>query len=338
MYDLVEGGFCRYSTDEKWLVPRFEKTLYDNALLSALYTDSYLSFGDLTHLQIAKECADFWHNFMSEDNLFYSTSDANSDDIEGNYFIYSYEEVLKALLHAEYKDAKSMCVLMSITPEGNFQGKNIVHFTGEIPEWFTDVKIILSHIRSKRSYPFIDKKVQTSWSAMMIDSLFKLGSIDNRYKQRALKNLDALLNKLYVDSQLYHTTLIHKKPKVEAFLEDYAFLSKALITAYKYSDDELYLIQAQRFTNKALELFYEKGVWHFSVGALQTKAEITDNTYTSCVGVMVDVLLSLTTLLKDEKYKHFAFKTMEYNSYEIGRKPIYTPSMLLQIIRYLQGE
>jgi len=228
---------------------------------------------------------------------------------------------------------------MSITHDGNFEGKNIIRFGNDVvPEWFKEVKPVLQKLRQTREYPFIDKKVQVSWSSMMINALFTLGAIDSKYSQRAVKSLNALLKTMYIDGTLYHTTLIHKTPKVEAFLEDYAFLSQALITAYKYTGDELYIINAQRFANIALEKYYDKGVWNFSVGEFTTKAETSDNTYTSSVSIMIDVLLSLGTILEDEKYTHFAFKTMEYNSYELGRKPIYFPYMLTQVFRYIKGE
>ena len=338
MYDLVDGGFCRYSVDDKWLVPHFEKMLYDNALLCGVYSDAYLAYDNERYLQIAKECADFWHNYMSEDELFYSASDADSEGEEGTYFVYSYEEVYTVLKENDYDNIEKMLEKIGLTQEGNFEGKNIIRIVENLPEWFDDGKILLQKIRQKREYPFIDKKVQTSWSSMMINSLFKLGAIDSKYTKRAIKNLDKLLETMFLDGTLYHTTLIHKKPKVEAFLEDYAFLSKALITAFTHTGNELYLINAQRFANKALELFYDKGVWNFSVGEFTTKAETTDNTYTSSISIIVDTLLSLGTLLEDEKYTHFAFKTMEYNSYDLGRKPIYSPYMLTQALRYIKGD
>jgi hypothetical protein len=339
MYDLVDGGFCRYSVDEKWLVPHFEKMLYDNALLCGVYSDAYLLYEDASYLKTAREIADFIHNYMSEDGLFYSASDADSEGEEGTYFVYSYEEVYTALKEAGYNDADKMCEAMSVTHHGNFEnGKSIIRFEGEIPEWFEDVKIILQNIRSKREYPFIDKKVQTSWSAMMITALFKLGAIDTKYYEMAKRSLDTLLATMLKGDTLYHTTLIHKEPKVEAFLEDYAFLSQALLAAYKQTQDELYLIKAHQMINKALERFYEKGLWNFSDGEFSVKAETTDNTYTSSVSVMVEVLLSIATLLEDEKYAHFAFKTMEYNSYDLGRKTIYYPYMLTQVLRYLKED
>ncbi len=185
---------------------------------------------------------------------------------------------------------------------------------------------------------FFDKKIQTSWSSMMIKSLFTLGSIDNMYKNKAIKSLDALLNTMFIDGKLYHTTLIHKTPKVEAFLEDYAFLALALVSAFNSTQDEIYLIRAQHFANMALKEFYKNGTWNFSTGEFKTKADIADNTYTSSVSIMVDVLISLGTLLEDEKYSHFAFKTLEYNSYELGRRPVIYPYMLRQSLRHLKGD
>ncbi|MEA3331243.1 MAG: thioredoxin domain-containing protein [Campylobacterota bacterium] len=339
MYDLVDGGFCRYSVDSSWKVPHFEKMLYDNALLCELYTNTYLTYKDETFLETAKEIADFWHNFMSEDGLFYSASDADSDGEEGTYFIYTYDEVYTILSENNYENIDTILNEMEVTRDGNFEGKNIIRFeSGKKSKEFKDIKILLQTLRKTREYPFIDKKIQTSWSSMMIKSLFKLGTIDSKYKDLAIKSLKALLDTLYVDGKLYHSTLIDKTPKVGAFLEDYAFLSQALLSAYNSTQNELYLMDAQKFANSALEEFYKLGMWNFSVGEFEVKADTADNTYTSPISVMIDVLLSLGTLLEDEKYTHFAYKTLEYNSYELGRKPVYFPYMLTQMLRYLKGD
>ncbi len=339
MYDLIEGGFCRYSVDEEWSVPHFEKMLYDNALLCELYTNAYLAYKDESFLQTAKEIADFWHNYMSEDDLMYSASDADSDGEEGTYYTYNYDEVYELLSKNGYEAIDEILEKLSVTVEGNFEGKNIIRFQNdETPKDFENIKFLLGGLRAKRDYPFIDKKVQVSWSAMMIKALFTLGNIDALYKQRAIKCLDTLLESMYKEGKLYHTTLIHKTPKIEAFLEDYAFLSQALIEAFNSTGEELFLIRAQHFTNMALEKFYDKGTWRFSTGEFETKADISDNTYASPVAIMVDVMLSLSTLLEDDKYGHFAFKTLEYNSYELARRPVIYPYMLRQMLRYLKGD
>ena len=340
MYDLVDGGFCRYSTDSKWLVPHFEKMTYDNALLCELYTKAYLTCKEENYLHIAAQTADFMGKFMQEDHLFYSASDADSDDGEGTYFTYAKEEIVDALEKNSYAESEITVILklLHVSDSGNFEGRNIIRFEEPVkPDWFADVMKILSEIRSKRKYPFIDKKVQTSWNAMMIKSLFTLGEIDKKYTEIAKKHLDSLLKSMYIGGELYHSTLIHKTPKVKAFLEDYAFMGVALISAYEATGDEFYLISAQRFANKALEEFYDKGRWFFSTGEFTTEAEISDNTYPSTVSVMIDLLLSLGSLV-ESKYAHFAFKTLEYNSYNLGRKPIYSPYMLNQMLRYLKGD
>ncbi len=337
LYDLVDGGFCRCSVDDMFKVPHFEKMLYDNALLCEVYANAYLTYKDESYLEIAQECADFWYYYMSEDDLFYSASDANSEGKEGNYFVYTYEEVYKTLAENGYEDIEKVLQDMSVTHGGNFEGKNIIRFeSGERSEKFEDIRMLLKVLRRSREYPFCDKKIQVSWSCMMIKALFALGQINAKYRSRAIDNLDALVKTLYIDDKLYHTTLIHKEPKVGAFLEDYAFLAQALISAYKSTQNEIYLIDAQKFTNSALEKFYKNGIWNFSSGEFTTKADIYDNTYTSAVSVMTDVMLSLGTLLDDDKYTHFAFKTMEYNSYELGRKPVHSPMMLTQMLRYLK--
>ncbi len=339
IYDLVDGGYCRYSVDVEWKVPHFEKMLYDNALLCELYTNTYLAYKDESFLHVAKEIADFWHNHMSEDELFYSASDADSEGEEGIYFTYDYDEVYKVLADNGYKNIEVILEKLSVSKNGNFEGKSIIRFeSDEVIDGFENIKFLLRGLRAGREYPFIDKKIQTSWSSMMIKALFTLGNIDASYKQRAIKSLDALLKSMFIDGKLYHTTLIHKTPKVEAFLEDYAYLSQALVEAFNSTQDELYLILAQHFANLALEKFYDKGTWRFSVGEFETKAEISDNTYTSSVAIMVDVLLSLSTLLEDDKYSHFAFKTFEYNSYELGRRPVIYPYMLRQMLRYIKGD
>ncbi|WP_373072584.1 thioredoxin domain-containing protein [Sulfurimonas sp.] len=338
MYDLVDGGYCRYSVDEKWLVPHFEKMLYDNALLCELYAKTYLHYKDDKHLRIAKEIADFWLNFMSDDSLFYSASDADSEGNEGSYFVYEYDEVKNALVENGFENVEVILDKLSITKNGNFEGKNIIRIEKDAPENFDDIKLVLKNLRKTREYPFCDKKVQTSWSAMMIKALFILGSIDSKYNKIAVDSLNTLLKTIYIDDKLYHTTLIGKEPKVEAFLEDYAFLSDAILTAYKYTGKDIYIIQAQRFINIALEKFYKTGVWNFSDKDFEVKAEIYDNTYTSSVAVILDAMFSLSMLIDDEKYAHFAFKTLEYNSYELARRPVLYPKMLEQVLRYVKGD
>ncbi len=338
IYDLIDGGFCRYSVDEKWLVPHFEKMLYDNALMLKVLVKAYLTYENDRYKEAAFKTASFIERFMQEENLFYSASDADSQGEEGRYFVYDYDELKEALEQNGIENIQETLARLGATPYGNFEGKNIIRIEETPPKEFEKIKRILQEIRQKREYPFIDKKIQTSWNAMMIDALFDLGAIDAGYIEKATRSLEKLLDTMDIQGELYHTTLLNSTPKVEAFLEDYAFLAKALLNGYEKTFDEIYLIKAQHYINTALTRFYKKGVWYFSVGDFQTKAEIYDATYTSSVSIIIENLLTLASLLGDEKYKTFAFKTLEYNSYDLARKPLYYPYMFNQMMRYLKED
>lgn len=338
MFDLIDGGFCRYSTQETWLIPHFEKMTYDNALLCELYARASVQFTNPHYLRCAIETADFMLNFMMEDNLFYSASDADTEGEEGKYFVYRYNDILQALHNSHVKNIDEAMRLLVISPEGNFEGHCIITLeTLERPEWFERFVIECKKIRETRPYPFIDRKINTAWNAMMIKALLVLGRQKPHYHQQALASLESLLSTMVIDGQLYHTTLIHKTPKIEAFLEDYAYLSNTLIEAYQCTFEEQYLIEAQRLANKALELFYEGGAWYFSRGAFPTIAELDDGSYPSAMAMMVDTLLTLGSLI-DGKYRHFAFKSLEYISIKLMKSPIYTPKLTEQTVRYLKGD
>ncbi len=340
IYDIIDGGFCRYSVDTEWLVPHFEKMTYDNGLLCELYTKAFLTFGDEIFKRTATQIADFMLKFMSENSQFYSASDADTESEEGKYFVYDYNESLTLLQENDFSQKESEIILikLNISPNGNFEGNSIARIEDNSrPQWFAKVQKLLGEERTKRLYPFIDKKVQTSWNAMMIKALFKLSEADASYKEVAVKHLDTLLETMMIDDTLYHSTLINKTPKIEAFLEDYAYLGITLITAYESTYDEHYLIEAQKMANSALERYYDKGMWYFSKDEFETKADTTDSSYPGSVGVIVDLLLSLGSLL-DEKYRHFAFKTLEYYSYDLARKPINSPYLFNQMIRYIKED
>ena len=338
LYDLVDGGFCRYSVDSEWLVPHFEKMTYDNGLLCELYARAGRTLGDASYLRTAKETADFMLKFMQEDGLFYSAGDADSEGHEGTYFVYDYAEAGEAIEAAGFsrKETETILKTLHITPFGNFEGKNIVwlEHPADRPEWFEPVREALRSLRRKRAYPFIDKKVQTSWSAMMIRGLLELGKSDSAYTAEAVRSLEALLAFLMPEGKLYHTALIRSEPSIGAFLEDYAYLGTALVKAYEATFEERYLLLAQTLAETALGTFYDNGRWYFSRGEFTTDADPTDSSYPGSVGVMVDLLLSLGTLVQ-ERYRRHAFRTLEYYSKKLAKTPIYFPCLFNQAMRYL---
>ncbi len=335
MYDLVDGGFCRYSTDESWLVPHFEKMLYDNALLCELYAKAGAFYNDKNYELIATEIADFIIDFMSEDYLFFSASDADTEGEEGKYFIYSYNELAKIV--DELNLPKSVLESIGASRGGNFEGSNIIRLDSlERDENFYKLKSKLQDLRKERLYPFIDKKIITAWNAMMIKSLFILNNIDSKYGDFATKSLQNLLKTLKIDEQLYHSNLIHSSPKIEGFLEDYAYLADALIEAYQSTLDEIYLLEAQKLANKALELYYDDGRWYFSKSDFITIAEADDSTYPSSMAVIVGVLNALGVLI-DAKYSFFASKSIDFISHKLAKTPIYYPALASEAIGRMYG-
>ena len=343
--DLVERGFCRYATDNEWLIPHFEKMTYDNAQMGALYLKAYHVTGEDFYRQVACETIDFMLEKMQEHHLFYSASDADTEGEEGKYFVYTYEKARKSFLKAGIpKEAlDTLCASLHITPEGNFEKrKNIVRIddprhTENIPYYAQAIEALKKRREEKRTYPFIDKKIIVSWNAMMITTLFKAARVEKRYLKPAKKSLETLLETMYIHSQLFHTTLIGKRPHVHAFLEDYAYLSEALIEAYETTLDERYLITAQTLTNAAIEKFYQNGKWKFSRGEFETDADIHDTSYPSSIATITGVLHSLSSLV-DTVYKKFVFKSLEIHSYDLMRQPISSPKMSQMVIRYLYDD
>lgn len=339
LYDLVDGGFCRYSVDSEWLVPHFEKMTYDNALLCEVYLRAYHIFKDVYYLKIAQEVADFMGTFMMEDNLFYSASDADSDAGEGDYFIYTVQEVINAFIAAgfESNEAKKMTMRMGCSKAGNFEHKNILRCVSiRRPEWFEAVKPHLQALRHKRAYPFIDKKVQTSWSAMMVKSLFELSIHDKSYLHQAKVAMDALIDKM-CQHDLMHCALVDKAPKISAFLEDYAYMGIALISAYEVSGEAAYLKRAESLAQEAITTYFDKGIWYFSRGDFEVIADGKDASYPSAVGVMVDLLLSLGSLC-DKTYREIALTSLEFYAQDLKKEPVYYSYLLNQALRYQEED
>ncbi|BCD67884.1 thioredoxin domain-containing protein [Nitratiruptor sp. YY09-18] len=335
--DLIDGGFCRYSTDEMWLVPHFEKMAYDNALLLESYLKAYHTTKDEFYKDIAFEIADFLYEYMYEKGLFYSASDADTEGEEGKYFVYEYAEVVKKLKEDGFSDKEIRAVLdkLGITRAGNFEGKNIVRTQeGLLCEQSKRAIKSLKELRKDRCYPFIDKKIITSWNAMIIKSLYIAARIDNKYFELAEESMQKLLEKMYKDQHLYHSALIDKEPTIKAFLEDYAYLTVALLEAYKTTLNEEYLALSNLLVNDAIVEFYDEGRWYFSKGEIWTEAEHKDTSYPSSAAVITDAMLTLGMLV-DERYIRLAFETIEFYSDKIYRYATWAAKFIEDVLRFV---
>lgn len=334
-YDLIDSGFCRYSTDKRWLIPHFEKMTYDNALFCELYIRAYILTENNEYKKIAFDVAKFMLDFMSDGELFYSASDADSQGVEGEYFTYDYDEAISAFKKANIKNVEILAQQLDITKDGNFEGKSIINCKEKnIPNYDIGIKA-LKDIREKRKYPFVDKKIILAWNAMMINSLFLLGQADENYTEKAKDSLAYLIKKLYINHTLYHSTIDSHAPTIEAFLEDYAYLVNTLLTAYNTTHEKSYLDFAIILTNEAIKKFYKNYEWEFANGEFSTKAEIYDTSYPSSLGMIIDVLLRVD-ILSDFDYDDIIFKSIECHSHSLMRQPISSPLMSLATSKYLK--
>lgn len=330
IYDIVEGGFCRYSVDSFWLVPHFEKMAYDNGLLIEAYAKAYAASHDAFFLRIAKECADFMIEKMSKNMLFYSASDADSEGEEGKYFVYSYDEAMSALEQRGISDAKEALKALGFSKIGNFERRNIPR--NEMFESSESIKKalqILREIRTKRVYPFIDTKILCSWNAMVVNGIFELAKHDLAYTQIASDCLAALKDKLIKNDRLYHCAIVDGEPKIEAFLEDYAFLAKACLNAHAVSGNYEYKAGAARLVKSAIEKFYRNGVWMLSVGEFETEADASDSSHSSPVGIMCEVLLEFA-----DEFETVISNTVSLYASEIKKYPLYYASLASVYIKY----
>ena len=275
IYDQVGGGFARYSVDAHWLVPHFEKMLYDNAQLSRLYLHAWQITGEGFYRSIAEEIYDYiLREMWSSAGGFYSATDADSEGEEGKFFVWTIDEVEEAL--APLADDLPNAVDIAVTTfgmswSGNFEGTNILHLpqdpkdvadqlgmtVSEHDAALKSIKARLYAARAQRIPPDLDDKVLTSWNGMMLASLAEAARVLDRedYLEAALRAGEFLL-RVMIDERgrLYRT---HKdgRSKLNAYLEDYANLIDALLELYQSTFDEKWFVQARRLADLALEHF-----------------------------------------------------------------------------------
>ncbi len=335
IYDQIEGGFYRYSTDEMWMIPHFEKMLYTNGELLSSYANAYHLTKGPAFKTVIKETVENINERFLKEGMFYSASDADSDGQEGKYFLFDYHDSLKDITKAGLK--KDILDYFSIYKEGNFEGKTNPYLSGmQAPKDLAKGREILRANRQKKRYPFIDYKVQTSWNGLYLMGLFKAARyVERRYAKEALTSLDALLAHLYIEDELYHQIIIGKKPKVKAYLEDYAFLIAALIEAYQVNFQEKYLTLAKTLSDKAIAKFYKNSSWYMSDDAFKAKAEFYDASYASALAIMIENILKLAILSDNQKLYAFAQNSLQMHLNALKTAPANYPSGLKTYLQSL---
>jgi len=321
IYDQIAGGFARYSTDAHWLVPHFEKMLYDNALLSRLYLHAHQATGRGMYRRIAEETLDYILREMTgPEGGFYSATDADSEGEEGKFFVWTPAEI-EAVLGEE---AEIFSGFFGVTETGNFEGNNILNIKQKASEYaqqhgidverLIDVvrrgKTALLSEREKRVHPLLDDKVLSSWNGMMLRSFAEAGAALERqdYLDAAVKNAGFLLETMRSDGSLLRTYRAGQA-KLPGFLEDYSFVADGLFAIYEATFDRRWLTASVDLADRMIELFWDDGVGGF----YDTNAEhdqlvvrprdVLDNAQPCGGSVATDVLLKLAVVTGNEEYQ-----------------------------------
>ncbi len=278
MYDQLGGGFHRYSVDERWLVPHFEKMLYDNAILVPVYLHAYQITGKDLYRRVAIETLDWVAREMTDiDGGFYSSLDADSEGVEGKFYVWSLEELQRIL---GQEDARLVAEYFGATGRGNFEGTNILHLPRTIDlvaqragveierlgEALDRARVLLFDTRSERVWPGRDEKVLTAWNGLMIRACAEASSIlgEDRYRAQAEDAANFLLRRLRREDGRLLRTYREGQSKLLGYLEDYAFLADGLIALYEATFAPRWLEEAHALAEAMIDLFWdaEQGVFY----------------------------------------------------------------------------
>ncbi|MEP6646979.1 MAG: thioredoxin domain-containing protein [Saprospiraceae bacterium] len=330
IYDQLEGGFARYSTDSMWLVPHFEKMLYDNGQLASLYAKGYAWTSKPEYLEVLKQTLDFVDkNWSDPAGGFYSSYDADSEQEEGKYYAWSSDELKQIIPDA--KERNVYFAYNDIRPDGNWeQGKNILHRhrpAAEISHQYNltsdDFNTLISKInhalleeRKKRVAPSLDDKVLASWNGLMLEGFVDAyrASGEIKYLYRALKNANFLKKEMIKKDFRIERNYKNGKSTINGFLDDYANVIQGFIALYQSTFDVTWLDEAKEMTEHVLIHFKSDSTSLFYITSdldpalIARRFEISDNVIPSSNSTMAKNLFVLGELLDKKEYTEHAQK------------------------------
>ncbi len=340
IYDQLGGGFARYSTDNKWLVPHFEKMLYDNALLLGVLSEAY----QVTHNKLYAETIAQTIGFIEREMLhtnggFYSALDADSEGIEGKFYTWTKDEI-EALLGS---DSLLYCEYYNVVAEGNWEHINILWVQEPLQDFAErkaieahDLKAIIQRCNAKlfaqrntRIRPQLDDKILLGWNTLTITALCKAYAATGveRYKQLAINNYQFLVNAFEAnDGALYHTYK-NNQAKIPAFLDDYAYYIQACIHLQEITGESLYLLKAKVLTEYVIANFVEvdTGFFYYThqhqTDVIVRKKEVYDGAVPSGNAIMASNLLYLGIAFNETNWQSHAIDITQNLSTAISRYP-----------------
>ncbi|WP_066677566.1 thioredoxin domain-containing protein [Clostridium septicum] len=346
LYDHIGYGFSRYSTDNKWLIPHFEKMLYDNALLIMIYLDTYMITKNPLYKKVAINTLDFiLRDMTNKDGGFYSALDADTDGEEGKFYTFTYKEIIELLGE---EDGSYFCEYFNATEEGNFEGKNILNLLDNYNYNKEDKKIDILRkkvfdYRNKRNTLNKDDKVLTSWNALTIAALAKSYKVlnDENYLNAANKNLTFIKSKLTDKDGRLLARYRDGESKYNGYLDDYAYLIFALIELYEATLNICYLEDALKFTKDMVNLFWDNENFGFflygkdSENLIANPKEIYDGALPSGNSVASYILVKLSKITGDKTFIELANNQLNAFYLTVKEMPMaytfYLTALLLEL-------
>ncbi len=341
IYDHLGGGFHRYSVDDRWLVPHFEKMLYDNALLSRLYVDAFLKTRNELYRRVAEETLDYVRREMSSpEGGFYSSQDADSEGHEGKFYVWTRGGV-EACLGAA--DADIFCRCFDITDGGNFEGKNILNLPrpvsvvarlnnlpeAELQQILDRGRKLLLEEREKRIRPGRDEKILTAWNGLMLRTFAEAAAALDRhdYRDIAVKNAEFVLGRLRSGNRLFRTYR-NGEARLNGYLEDYACVLDGLLSLYETTFDAVWINQATQLAGDMIDGFWDPSERNFFFTSgdheslIRRPRDFYDNATPSGNSVAAYALQRLAALTGEGKWRTFASFILEAMAVPMADHPL----------------
>ena len=358
IFDQLGFGFHRYSTDAEWLVPHFEKMLYDQALLTLAYLETYQASGEGKFKVTAKELMEFViRDLESPEGGFYSAVDADSEGEEGKFYLWTEQEIRDIL---PLKDAELAVKLFEVKSQGNYNepgtghtARNILHFAKTLDDLASEFRLTsdlliarlgkiqkkLFEAREKRVTPAKDDKILTDWNGLMIAALARASQVlgEKRYLQVATKAADFLLETMKDENGVLYHRYVKGERAIEGFLDDFAFLAFGLTEIYEASFDESYLKAAFELIDLMVERFWDEKEGGFSLtvrgsaDVIIERKEVYDGALPSGNSVALFDLLRLTRLSENPRYQEMASRLRRTFSAQVVESPSAHTFLLLGI-------
>ena len=355
IFDQVGGGFHRYSTDSDWLVPHFEKMLYNQAQLARVYAQGWRLTGDESLARVARQTLDYvLRDMTAADGGFYSATDADSPGGEGLFFLWTPEQMRTALTLA---NADLAIEFFGVTASGNFEGANILHVPVSEAEFaarrnmslsallarIDDIRAVLLASRAKRVHPDRDEKIVTAWNGMMIVTLAEVAQIlrEPRYRSAALRAGESLWRDSRHGNDKLWRTILDGRASVAGVQEDYAWLADGFIHLYDLTRDPRWLDRAKVLVATMNRLFWDEETGGYfmntkteGLASMARPKEIADGALPSGNAVALHVLAKLAQRTGEEAYRRTANSLLAAFANSINRSPN-AYSYLLRGAQYL---